>query len=136
MADKALNLYRALQATPVDTYVSLFTTLPTADHPTAHGAVEWGPARVRVYPNSLAGSPYWSAPSELTDFVRYIYNVGSISWSSVTLTTSPSTVLGAGVFDALTDGNLLTWYTLTEDVIVTDGANHTFGTADFKIKGD
>lgn len=136
-ADKDLNLLRAVAASPFDqTWVSLFTTNPTADHPTLHGAVEWGPPRIRVFPNSAAGSPHWSEPSDLTAFVRYIGNVGSLVWSSITLSSSPGTVIGVGVFDSSTGGNLLTWNVLDQNVAVADGENHVFGTNDLKITGD
>jgi len=139
MADKALNLYRGFSASPVvATYVTLFTTNPVRDHPTLHSAVEWGPARVLVYPTGLAGAPYWSAPEDddPEQRIRSISNVGSVLWSSITLTTSPSTIVGVGVFDALTSGNLLTWDVINPSVVVTDGESHTFGTRELKIKGD
>jgi|DEB0MinimDraft_6_1074348.scaffolds.fasta_scaffold00629_8 hypothetical protein len=135
MADKALNLYRAETATPVETWVTLFTTNPTADHPTAHGAIEWGPGRVRVYPNSSLGSPHWSEPADFTNRVRVIRNVGSVLWSNVALTVSPATVIGVGVFDAETNGNLLTWDEIDPHV-VSDGESRTIGTAELLIKGD
>lgn len=137
MADKALSLYKGLQASPASaTWCGLFTTNPTADHPTAHGGVEWGPARVRVFPNSGAGSPYWSDPADEDSFIRYITNVGSVLWSSITLTTSPSTVRGVGVWDAQTSGRLLTWYQLVEEIIVADGEDRLFGSGTLKIRGD
>jgi len=137
MADKALNLYKGLSATPVSaTWVTLFTTNPSSDHPTAHAAVEWGPPRVRVFPNSGAGSPHWGDPEDFTQQIRMIRNVGSISWGSITLTVSPSILVGVGVFDAASGGNLLTWDVISPVRTVTDGESHTIGTQDFKIKGD
>lgn len=137
MADKALNLYKDLTPTSIpQTWVTLFTTSPTADHPTSHGAVEWGPSRIRVFPNSGAGSPFWSDPFDDTVFIRAIQNSGSIIWNSITLTVSPSVVLSIGVFDAQTTGNLLTWDLLTDPITVTDGEDRTFGTGTLKIRGD
>jgi hypothetical protein len=116
MSDKALGLYKGQGATPVaGTWVTLFTTNPTVDAPTSNGAVEWGPARVRVFTDSGAGSPSWSAISDLSPTVRQISNVGSIQWSSLVLTVSPSTIVGVGVYDAATSGNLLTWQPIPED---------------------
>jgi len=138
MADKALNLYNGLVAQPaVEMWLSLFTTSPTADHPTAHGGVEWGPARTQIFANGdVLGPPNWSVPSDLTSTVRYIANEGSVQWINVTLTTSPSTVLAVGVWDASSGGNLLTWDTLENSAIVTDAEDRVFGTNDLKITGD
>lgn len=137
MADKNLNLYRGMVASPPSqTWVSLFTTNPTADHPTAHGGVEWGPARVRVYPDSGSGFPYWGAPSDLSPTVRQIVVQGSIGWSAITLTVTPSTVVGVGVFEAVSGGDLLDWWPLTTTVVVADGESHSFGTGFFRKEHD
>lgn len=137
-ADLGLNLYRGQVASPLtEMWISLFTTSPTADKPLAvdHGGIEWGPGRVRIYPDSGSGTPYWLPPEDESDTLRFIRNAGSLIWLSVTLTTSPSTVLSWGLFDAETDGNLRTWGMLEESVVVADGENHTIGTGDLKIKG-
>jgi hypothetical protein len=116
MADKALELYKGQNAEAVDqTWVSLFTTNPTVDHATSHGAVEWGPARIRVHPDSGSGSPSWSAIFDYSTEKRAFDNVGSIIWSSISLTVSPSTIVGIGVFGAETGGDLLTWQPIPAD---------------------
>jgi hypothetical protein len=48
---------------------------------------------------------------------------------------SPATVIGVGVFDAETNGNLLTWDEIDPHV-VSDGESRTIGTAELLIKGD
>jgi hypothetical protein len=132
MADKNLNLYKGIAASPVSqTWLTLFTTNPTADHPTAHGAVEWGPPRVRVYPNSGAGFPHWGDPYDVTAQKRGIQVNGNVTWASIVLTVSPSTVLSAGIYDAASGGNLLDWYPLQSSVVVEDGESHTFATGSF-----
>lgn len=137
MADKALNLYNGQTPTPpTETWVGLFTTAPTVDHPTAHLGVEWGAGRGRVYPNGDPGSPNWTLPTDFDSARRFIQNSGSIVFSSITLTTSPSTVVAFGVWDASAGGNLLTWDLLTSSVTVLDGEDRAFGTGDLKIRGD
>lgn len=137
MADKALNLYNGVLATGVlTTYVGLFTTAPTSDDPLTHGGVEWGPARSRVFANSSPSSPRWSLPSDFSTSIRQIINAGSLQWAAITLTTSPSTVVAFGVWDAVSAGNLLTWDSLVVPVLVTDGESRVIGTGDLKIKGD
>jgi len=139
MADKSLNLYRGLAAVPpAGTWVTLFTTNPTQDHPTDHSAVEWGPPRVRVYPNTGAGAPFWSAPADLTIFERSISNLGALQWLTIALTVSPSAMIGVGVFDAATGGNLLTWYPLDAIDVFTraDGETVVFGTNTVSITAD
>lgn len=138
MSDKGLNLYRGQSASPpTEMWVGLFTTRPTADAPLAanHGGIEWGPARVRIYPDSGSGSPFWDAPQDESATVRVIKNGGSLVWLSITLTTSPSTVVAWGLFDASTGDNLLTWGDLTESKVVADGEDHVIGTGDLSIKG-
>lgn len=137
MADKALNLYNGLAPTPpAETWVGIFISNPTVDHPTAHGGVEWGAGRVRVYPSSSALSPRWTEPADFDDQRRFIQNAGSIVYSSIALTTSPSTVLAFGVFDASVGGNLLTWDELQTSLEVANGEDRAFGTGDLKIRGD
>lgn len=137
MADKALGLYKGVQAQPpTGTWVTLFTTNPVIDHATDHEAVEWGPARVRVYVDSGAGSPSWSAISDLTPTVRQISNVGSIQWTSIVLDVSPSTIIGIGVFDAATGGNLLTWEEIEEPFEREDDGSVVFSGGTVKITGD
>ena len=139
MADKGLNLYNGLVAQPpLETYVGIFTTAPTVDDPLAavHLGVEWGPARIRVFPNSSLSAPRWGLPEDFTDQIRQITNLGSLSWASIGLTSSPSTAVAFGVFDSLTGDNLLSWGPLNEALIVTDGEDRVFGTGDLRIQGD
>lgn len=139
MADPALGLYKGLPAQPVDQmWVTLFTTNPTVDHGTSHGAVEWGPPRKRIFPDSGAGSPSWGAIFDYSPTVRAIQNSGSISWLSITLTVSPSTMIGIGYFDAATGGNLLTWYPipLADRITKSDGQDVVIMPGGAKILGD
>ena len=139
VADKCLRLFRNETPTPfAETWVSLFTTNPTDDHPTAHGAVGWGPGRVRVFPDSGSGSPYWTEPEDSSSepaTKRVIRNVGSLNWDSITLTTTPSTIVGIGIYDDETAGNLLEWDTITSK-IVADGEDHSIGTAALEIEAE
>ena len=137
VADRALKLYKGIDAASFSaTWVSVFTTPPSADLPVAHGAFEWGPPRIRVFPDSGAGSPHWGDPVDDTVFVRKISNVGSLQWLSITLTVSPSTVLSFGIFDAATGGNLLTWGTLDASLIVADAQDIVLATGTVQIKGE
>lgn len=136
-ADRALELYKGTDAAGFSaTWVDLFFTAPTADTATSNGSVAWGGGRRRVFPNSGAGSPYWSDPADDTSSVRFIRNVGSLQWLSITVTGGSGIVVAFGIYDASTGGNLLTWGTLAEQVAVADGQDFVIGTGAMKIKGD
>lgn len=138
-ADASLNRYRNIAAPAVaQTWATLFTSNPAVDAPDAatHLAVEWGPARVRIFPDSGSGSPYWSEPQSFSDQVRQIVNQGGVGWTAVTLTTSPALVVGFGIYDQQTDGNLLTWGVVTPGINVVTGGSYVLGTGQLKIRGD
>lgn len=137
MADKALNLYNGVAASPPpETWVSLFTSAPTSDIPTGHGGVEWGPARKQIHRNSTGLAPRWSLPAAANPTEQQIQNVGAVQWLSISLTVSPSIVIAFGIWDAPSGGNLLTWDFLDAPVTVTDAENRVFGTGDLKVKAD
>lgn len=139
MADKALGLYKGITAHPVSQmWVTLFTTNPSIDHGTSHAAVEWGPPRKRIFPDSGAGSPSWGAIFDYSTTVRAIQNSGSVSWTSIALTVSPSTMVGVGYFDAATGGSLLTWYPipLADQFTKLDGQDVVIAPTGLKILED
>ncbi len=100
-------------AAPVTTYVGLFTTNPTSDVSTANGSTEVsGNAYARVAVTSSSG---WSAISTGSGTIRQISNSGVITFP--TPSASWGTIIGVGVFDSLTTGQLLWWNSITSQVI-------------------
>jgi hypothetical protein len=102
-------------AAPTTTYVGLFTTNPTSDVSTANGSTEVsGGSYARVAVTSSSG---WSAIGAGSGTVRQISNAGIITFA--TPTANWGTVIGVGVFDSLTTGQLLWWAAITAQVINT-----------------
>jgi hypothetical protein len=100
-------------AAPATTYVGLFTTNPTSDVSTANGSTEVsGGSYARVGVTSSSG---WSAISTGSGTIRQISNSGVITFA--TPTVSWGTVIGVGIFDSLTTGQLLWWNSITSQVI-------------------
>lgn len=98
---------------PTTEYVALFTTNPTADDGT--GAVEVsGGSYARA---AITASSGWSAISGSGTSPHQISNAGTITFA--TPTGNWGTVIGIGIYDALTTGNLLYWNSITSQVINT-----------------
>lgn len=116
------------------TWVSLLIDAPDTDTPSAYS--EWTGGRVRVFPDSGGGSPYWSSPASEDSFQEEIHNVGSIAWNSVSLPGGPEIVVAAAVFDAASGGNMISWDSLSASRTVADGESVVFATGQFKITED
>lgn len=115
LEDKGLNWMKgtAFGTAPTTVYVALFTTNPTADDGT--GAVEVsGGAYARA---SITTSSGWSAISGSGVSPHQISNAGVVTFA--TPTANWGTVIGIGIYDALTAGNLLYWNSITSQVINT-----------------
>lgn len=99
-------------ATPPTThYVALFTTNPTDDDGT--GAVEVsGGSYARA---SVTASSGYSAISGSGTAAHQISNSGTITFA--TPTANWGTVIGIGIYDAASAGNLLYWNSITSQVI-------------------
>lgn len=98
---------------PTTHYIALFTTNPTDDDGT--GAVEVsGGSYARA---SVTASSGYSAISGSGTNAHQISNSGTITFA--TPTANWGTVIGIGIYDASTSGNLLYWDTITSQVINT-----------------
>lgn len=100
-----LNVLFRTQAAykPAAIYIGLFTVLPTD----AGGGTEWSNGRQAV----TQADAQWNAPAGTP---RSISNVNDITWATV---GTGATVVGWGVFDNSTAGNLLGWYDCTDKVV-------------------
>lgn len=104
LADDILNWVKGttFTAAPANLYVGLFSTTPTAN--TGSGTEISGSS----YARQAVASSAWSAISQNADTIHdQISNSNAITFPAVT--TSGYTVVGVGVWDAATAGNLL-WY--------------------------
>ena len=135
---RELELYRGSDVQAYGgTYLTLLTAIPPNDVSAFHGAPfvqEWGPARIQVFANSGLGSPYWSDPIEFGGVGSRISNVGSAQWLSITLATSPNTVLGFALYDAATGGNLVLWDEFDDPQPVVDGQDFVLGTGVVEVR--
>ena len=113
LEDKLLNWMKgtAFGTAPTTVYVALFTTNPTADDGT--GVVEVsGGSYARA---SITTSSGWSAISGSGTSPHQISNAGTITFA--TPTASWGAVIGIGIYDASTSGNLLYWSSITSQTI-------------------
>jgi len=101
-------------AAPANTYVGLFTTNPTSDACTTNGSVEVSGG---AYARQAIASSGWSAISTGSGTVRQISNSGAVTFP--TPTANWGTVVGVGIFDASSGGNLLWWASITSQAINT-----------------
>jgi hypothetical protein len=111
--DNILNLMKGT-AWPAGTggWGGLFTTNPTTDVTVSYTGTEvTGGSYARV---AVANASGWSAIST-TGTASQISNAGVITFP--TPTVSWGTIIGVGIFDAATTGNLLWWNSITSQVI-------------------
>jgi len=118
-----------------ETWVTLFTTAPTAD--TTAGvaaAVEWSPTspRSRVHSDG-ATEPYWWPVLAETDEGARTYNQGPIQWSSVAGLSAAATVVSVGIYSASSGGFLLYWQDLGQDRVVSNGDSVLFLQGSLKV---
>jgi hypothetical protein len=98
---------------PTTHYIALFTTNPTADDGT--GAVEVsGGSYARA---SITASSGYSAISGSGTSPHQISNSGTVTFP--TPTGNWGTIIGIGIYDASTSGNLLYWNSITSQTINT-----------------
>ena len=135
----ANQMLRSLQGlTPAaftETWVTLFTTAPTAD--TAAGvaaAVEWSPTspRTRVYSDG-ATEPFWWPILAETDEGARTYNQGPIQWSDVAGLSAAATVVAVGIYSASSGGILLYWQDLGQTRVVNNGDTMQFLQGSLKV---
>ena len=123
---------------PSGTYVSLLTTLPTTDGTNSGGvldAVEWGLARVLVNTEASLTSPYWTRQGSENGGWEAGLN-DTITWSAAATGAlgADATILGVGVYDALTTGNLIAWEPLDSSVVVVVGLAVNIATDKIRIR--
>jgi len=132
-SDRVLDLFLGQSvAGAAATYVNLFVTNPAGDN---DAGTEWSLSRVRVYQQSSQGSPYWSGPASDGNR-RYVDNSGTISWTTAVGYTANETVVGIGIWDAETAGNLLYWKDLSVNRTLAADEEIAFGTGALKVRED
>jgi hypothetical protein len=103
----------AWQAPVTTYYVGLFTTNPTSDAATSNGSVEVSGSAYARQP--ITASSGWSA------IVAGAGQSTQISNSAIITFPTPSgswgTIIGVGIFDASTAGNLWLWNSITSQAI-------------------
>lgn len=124
-----LNL--ALRATsfsaPANVYVALFTTSPTDAYTSG------SPDGVEVVGNAYARQIVtFGAPSGTP---KQAGNSGTISFPAAT-PSGWGTIVAAGVFDALTNGNLLYWNVLSANKVVNVGDIFQFTAGTLTVSED
>src|SRR5215510_5704433 len=108
MADKILNWIKGttFTAAPANLYIGLFSTTPTAN---ASSGTEISGSS---YARQTVASSAWSAISQNADTIHdQISNSNAITFPVVT--TTSYTVVGVGIWDASTAGNLLYYQAVT-----------------------
>ena len=112
LADQLLNLMKGTTfvAAPTTLYIGLFSTTPTAN--TASGTEISGSA----YARQAVASTAWSAISQNADTIHdQISNSNAITFPAVT--TTPYTVVGVGIWDAATIGNMWFYQAVTSQAV-------------------
>lgn len=134
VADNFLNWLRgvAYPTAPTTTYVALYTTAPTGRDGT--GAVEvsstaTGYARVAIADS--AWGAITSNGSGLT-LLEQITNSSAVTFPAAT--ASWGTVVGAGLLDAATNGNLLDYGDLTASQAVNTGATFQLNASNLTVQ--
>jgi hypothetical protein len=112
LADVVLNYIKgsAPATPPANLYIGLFSVTPTAN--TGSGTEISGSS----YARQAVASSAWSAISQNADLIHdQISNSNAITFPAVT--TTSYTVVGIGVWDALTAGNLWVYQAVTSQVV-------------------
>jgi len=114
---------------PAGLYVALFTTTPSADAGSGGVEVSGGSyARQAVTRNTTE----WKDPSTATQGLTE--NNNAITFP--TASANWGTVVGAGVYDAASAGNLLYFGTLAASKVVNSGDVFKFNAGDFEVTED
>lgn len=112
MADKILSWIKGttFSAAPANLYVGLFSTTPTAN--VSSGTEVTGSS----YARQAVASTAWSAISQAADTIHdQITNSNAITFPAVT--TTGYTVVGVGIWDAASAGNLLYYQAVTSQAV-------------------
>lgn len=103
-------------AAPTTTYLALLTTMPTDSNGTS--LVEVTTSGTAYARQALTSASAWSAVST-SGTAQQISNAALIAYTQATATYG--TVLGAGIYDAVTAGNLIWYGTITTSQAVASG---------------
>jgi len=125
-ADATGNLWlrATAQAAPATVYLALYTVLPTDS---GGGTEVTGGSYAR---QAIA----WAAPSHLTPSGSQWANSGAITFP--TATANWGTVVGFGIFDALSAGNLIFYGNLNANQIINSGGQFTAAVGAFTVTID
>lgn len=125
-------------------WVNLLTTLPTTDGPsaggdlTAQGAVEWSPARVRVYPSDQGppDPPYWVVVDDGDTGGIKARNENAIEWDDTAtgVIVTSETAKGGAVYNASTGGDMIAFDSFDNDLIVQTSEPVIFSSNKFRIR--
>ena len=108
----------AMPTAPTSLYVALLTTMPTKNDGTSLVEVS-GTSYVR---EAIIGSSGWNAITTAGDNVtEQATNNAAITWPAAG--SAWGTILGVGIYDSLTAGNLLEYGTLTSGSQVIGSGN-------------
>lgn len=135
MEDQILNWFKgtSIVASPATLYVGLFTTLPAdtgSGGTPANGTEASGTSYARVAVTSASG---WSAISTVNTTQRHITNAGTITFPQAG--GSWGTIIGYGIWDASTAGNLICYGSVTSQAITT-GMTPSFAAGQIDIAVD
>jgi hypothetical protein len=113
------NYWRGTQlpTPPANLYLALFTTMPTAQDGTGAVEVSGGGYARQAIPGTTAA---WTAPAA-SGTGQIIKNVNAVNFPQAT--AAWGTILGAGLYDASTGGNLIDFATFSN-------GSHVIGNGD------
>lgn len=124
-SDSVLNILRNTAIAAITTvYAALFTVTPS----------DSGGGTESSYGSDTRKAITFTAPEAHTSG-RKVENDPLITWTSWD-GTSPETFVSAGVFDALTVGNLLYWAALTTSRTINTGESATFAVDALRVTED
>lgn len=119
-------------AAPTTVYVGLFTTNPTSDVSTANGSTEVSGNAYARQPITCASQ--FSAISTPSGTTREISNSAIITFPTPT-GAGWGSVIGVGIFDSVTTGQLLWWASISSQAIGT-GVVASFAIGALKLQMD
>jgi hypothetical protein len=129
---RLISRQAATQTAAADLHLGFLTTMPTSEGTGAggvNGCVEWSDGRISIGDESAATAPY---------LLTGLGAGGGFSAvlqgpASITVTTGGETLLGWGLFDASTSGNLLASGAFTTPVAVAASTTLFLDTGDIEI---
>ena len=129
---RLLSRQASTQTAAADLYIGLLTTLPTTEGTTSggvNGSVEWSDGRVALNDESTATAPYLLTGLGAGGGFSAVLQ-GPLDFTTV---TGGEVLLGFGIFDASTSGNLLASGAFTSSYTPSAGEKLRFETGDIEI---